>query len=446
MGKQSQQSRRALRLRFHISLLAIDISCIFVSFLLAFLIYPVNLDQLIMMNVSVIPVYVFAAVAQRAYSVSAANNVFAGIFRSIQALLSSSAAILFTAFILKYSEGFSRVIFCLGFVLAATALIVTRFTFLHRSKLLKGGDPFTIGLITEDLKYDDFDHYTTVIDASHYDVSLDSPKMYNELALALRNLDRVIVNCHPDRRLAWAHALQGANVSAEILAPELLNMAPVGLRWYRTVPTVVVAHGPLGLYDRFTKRVFDASIALLSLIVLSPLFAMVMIAIKLESAGPVFFVQERIGRSNRIFKILKFRSMRVEQSDSSGNQSTLRADDRITKVGRFIRAVSVDELPQLINVLRGEMSIVGPRPHALGSRAEGRLFWEIDRRYWHRHAAKPGLTGLAQIRGYRGSTTLESDLINRLGADLEYLQSWSLWLDLKIILMTFGVIVHRNAY
>jgi len=118
----------------------------------------------------------------------------------------------------------------------------------------------------------------------------------------------------------------------------------------------------------------------------------------------------------------------------------------VTRVGRFIRRTSIDELPQLINVVIGDMSIVGPRPHAVGSRAENKLFWEIDERYWHRHAAKPGLTGLAQIRGFRGATDREDDLTNRLQADLEYLNDWSLWRDIKIIVMTFGVLRHKNAF
>lgn len=118
----------------------------------------------------------------------------------------------------------------------------------------------------------------------------------------------------------------------------------------------------------------------------------------------------------------------------------------MTRVGAFIRKTSIDELPQLINVLKGDMSIVGPRPHPLGSRAANKLFWEVDDRYWHRHAAKPGLTGLAQVRGYRGATRLEADLTDRLHADLEYLDTWSIWRDLLIIFMTFRVLVHRNAY
>ena len=132
--------------------------------------------------------------------------------------------------------------------------------------------------------------------------------------------------------------------------------------------------------------------------------------------------------------------------DGNGDRSTGRDDDRITRVGRIIRMTSIDELPQLLNVLMGDMSIVGPRPHALGSRAEDKLFWEIDERYWHRHAAKPGLTGLAQIRGFRGATVHEYDLVNRLQADLEYLDHWTIWKDLKIILQTFRVLLHRNAY
>ncbi|MEG3178947.1 sugar transferase, partial [Sphingomonas sp. RB3P16] len=132
--------------------------------------------------------------------------------------------------------------------------------------------------------------------------------------------------------------------------------------------------------------------------------------------------------------------------DGAGHRSTQREDDRVTKVGRFIRRTSIDELPQILNVLTGEMSIVGPRPHALGSRAADKLFWEVDHRYWHRHATKPGLTGLAQVRGYRGATLIEADLENRLQADLEYLENWSIWRDLKIIVRTFRVLLHRNAY
>ena len=147
-----------------------------------------------------------------------------------------------------------------------------------------------------------------------------------------------------------------------------------------------------------------------------------------------------------MFQVLKFRSMTVADADGAGHRSASRDDDRITRCGRFIRGTSIDELPQLLNVLKGDMSIVGPRPHALGSRAADKLFWEVDQRYWDRHAAKPGLTGLAQVRGFRGATLVEDDLRNRLQADLEYLENWSVWRDVKIIFLTVRVVWHRNAF
>jgi polysaccharide biosynthesis protein PslA len=144
--------------------------------------------------------------------------------------------------------------------------------------------------------------------------------------------------------------------------------------------------------------------------------------------------------------MLKFRSMKREGADPAGSISTARDDDRMTRVGRFIRRTSIDELPQLINVLRGDMSLVGPRPHAIGSQAGDKLFWEVDSRYWQRHSLKPGLSGLAQVRGFRGATEHESDLANRLNADLEYLEGWTIWRDLRIIWLTLRVIVHDRAY
>ena len=125
---------------------------------------------------------------------------------------------------------------------------------------------------------------------------------------------------------------------------------------------------------------------------------------------------------------------------------TTRADSRVTRIGQFIRRNSIDELPQLINVLRGDMSMVGPRPHALSARAADQLYWEIDARYRHRHAVKPGVTGLAQVRGFRGATVLTADLINRLSSDLEYLRDWSMGKDLWILFRTILVIRHDNAF
>jgi lipopolysaccharide/colanic/teichoic acid biosynthesis glycosyltransferase len=147
-----------------------------------------------------------------------------------------------------------------------------------------------------------------------------------------------------------------------------------------------------------------------------------------------------------MFGIYKLRTMKVERTDSDGNRSASRDDDRITRVGRFLRSTSIDELPQLFNVLKGDMSLVGPRPHAIGSLAGDKLFWEVDQRYWQRHSLRPGLTGLAQVRGFRGATDHEEDLTSRLQADLEYIAGWTIWRDLRILLQTSFVVVHDRAF
>ena len=146
------------------------------------------------------------------------------------------------------------------------------------------------------------------------------------------------------------------------------------------------------------------------------------------------------------FNFYKFRTMRTDSSDEKGDRSASPDDDRLTRIGKLLRRTSADELPQLWNVLKGDMSLVGPRPHALGSTAEGQLFWDATRGYWLRHAVIPGMTGLAQIRGLRGATDSADELKERVAADLEYVNEYSLWLDFKILLKTWTVLIHPKAY
>jgi lipopolysaccharide/colanic/teichoic acid biosynthesis glycosyltransferase len=240
--------------------------------------------------------------------------------------------------------------------------------------------------------------------------------------------------------------LKGTELDVEILTPELDKMGVLAIGRFGRTTTALVSRGPLGLRDQALKRIFDVLVASAGLLLLAPVLALIAIAIKLESPGPILFRQPRVGLSNRAFTMYKFRSMRAEETDQHGRQHTLRNDPRVTRLGAFLRKTSLDELPQLLNVLQGTMSIVGPRPHATGSLAGKSLFWEVDDRYWHRHAVKPGMTGLAQVRGHRGSTFEESDLSHRLQSDLEYLTGWSIWRDLGILLSTSRVLVHRRAF
>ncbi|MGL4396064.1 MAG: sugar transferase [Hyphomicrobium sp.] len=191
-----------------------------------------------------------------------------------------------------------------------------------------------------------------------------------------------------------------------------------------------------------TKRLEDICIGTLLLLVTAPLWPLIALAIKLESPGPVLFRQRRRGRYLTVINVLKFRTMRVLEDGPVVEQA--RANDtRVTAVGRFLRRSSLDELPQLINVIKGEMSLVGPRPHALAHDVE---FAALLDKYPDRHQMKPGITGLAQVSGLRGSTAIPGTIEARVEADLAYIKAWSLELDAKILLGTFAAVVSgKNA-
>jgi lipopolysaccharide/colanic/teichoic acid biosynthesis glycosyltransferase len=198
---------------------------------------------------------------------------------------------------------------------------------------------------------------------------------------------------------------------------------------------------------RLSKRLVDVGVALSALIVLALPALVLMLAIRLDSPGPALYRQPRIGRLGRVFTALKFRSM-VYDPDADGTiRQATSQDPRVTRIGRWMRRYSVDELPQLINVLRNEMSVVGPRPHAPGTRVGGQLFEDVARCYATRHFVKPGMTGLAQVRGWRGATDTEEKLLHRIDCDFEYIAHWSVGLDLAIIWRTArSVLRMTNVY
>jgi Undecaprenyl-phosphate glucose phosphotransferase len=202
------------------------------------------------------------------------------------------------------------------------------------------------------------------------------------------------------------------------------------------VPVFDMADRPISDWNRVFKWLFDKTVAIAALILLSPVMIITAIAIKLDSKGPVLFVQKRHGFNNELIGVYKFRSMYTNQVDADAKKLVTRDDPRITPVGRFIRKTSIDELPQLFNVLKGELSIVGPRPHALQAKADNQLYYEAVEGYFARHRVKPGMTGWAQINGWRGETDTVDKIMQRVNCDLYYIENWSLWLDLKIVLLT----------
>ena len=181
------------------------------------------------------------------------------------------------------------------------------------------------------------------------------------------------------------------------------------------------------------KRLLDIFVSAIALIVLLPFFLAIAAAIKWESKGPVFFTQNRWGRGGRMIRIFKFRSMRTELGDVTGVAQTRRNDPRVTRIGALLRKTNLDELPQLINILLGDMSLVGPRCHVPGMLAAGMLYEDLVRDYHIRHLVRPGLTGLAQFRGYRGPTDREDLAKARFASDVEYIRDFNIWMDVKIL-------------
>lgn len=216
-------------------------------------------------------------------------------------------------------------------------------------------------------------------------------------------------------------------------AGDLLGMPAVELN----CPPVRDIHG-------LAKELFDRTFALCVLLMLTPLFTLLAIAIKCSSCGPVFFSQPRLGLNGRIFHVYKFRSMRIHAESNNKVTQATRDDPRITPIGKFIRSTSLDELPQFLNVLKGDMSVVGPRPHAL---PHNDLYKDKLIMYMQRHRVKPGITGWAQINGFRGETDTHEKMARRVAYDLHYIRNWSFWMDLKIILWTaFKGWTDRNAF
>ena len=226
-----------------------------------------------------------------------------------------------------------------------------------------------------------------------------------------------------------------------------LRFRPRTYSYIGNVPFIDMQDKPITDWDYVLKWVFDKVVASLALLVLSPVMALVALAVKLDSPGPVFFKQNRHGFNNELIKVYKFRSMYTDQSDSNASKLVTKDDDRVTRVGKFIRRTSLDELPQLFNVFKGELSLVGPRPHALQAKAADTVYADVVDGYFARHRVKPGITGWAQISGWRGETDTHEKLQRRIEHDLYYIENWSVLFDLYILAMTpVALLKSENAY
>jgi polysaccharide biosynthesis protein PslA len=256
----------------------------------------------------------------------------------------------------------------------------------------------------------------------------------------LPSVDRVIVTVSSAAQSRVKHLVEKLRAMPNklVLAIDMQGFDADGTTIGRigNQPVAYVSGAPEDARRAFWKRVQDICIGALALVLLSPIMVMVAIAIKLESKGPVFFRQVRHGFNNQPFKCWKFRSMRTDMTDYKAAQQVTKDDPRVTKVGRFIRKTSLDELPQLFNVLMGSMSLVGPRPHAIGMKTGNVESEKLVADYAHRHRIKPGMTGWAAINGSRGPVDTSEDVEKRVAFDVEYIKGASFWFDIYIMAMT----------
>ncbi len=266
-----------------------------------------------------------------------------------------------------------------------------------------------------------------------------------------RVVDRVIVTFSASQELrleSLVRRLKALDVEVT-LCPQMVGAFSLceRLELLDGIPVIVLANRPIRSWGRVAKMLEDRFLGGLLLVAVLPVFAIVALLVYIGSPGPVFFRQRRHGWNNTEFEVFKFRTMTWQRPSDSPIEQTKRNDKRVTRFGRFLRRSSLDELPQLLNVLLGEMSLVGPRPHPVTMRTEDQLGDEIIAEYAHRHRVKPGITGWAQVNGCRGATETVDQVRERVRYDLEYIENWSILFDLKILVMTpLQLVLGRNAF
>ena len=453
MTRPRQYSREAARLRLYILSILVDAGVLAAAFALANLAVLGHVEgepgkpHGLIMFAMIAPVYTLLAVNGGVYGIRMIGNGRVSAWRALWALAQAAMLFLILVYFGKIAEQLSRLTFLTGLVASAVGLaLVRRLT--DRMARVIVGDVHHLTILIRDGEPVAPPPQTDVIDAHEHglDPTGHDATMAARLASVVGPAERVIVACSSERMDAWAIALASLSAKAELLVPEMRRFAPAKVGEFDNHPTVIVASGPLRFSDRLLKRLFDIIISFMAIILLSPLLLAAAVAVRLSGRGPIFFRQARLGRNAEPFMIWKFRTMHHGLADRTASQLTRKDDPRVTRIGDFLRRTSIDELPQLFNVLSGDMSIVGPRPHAPAAKAADSLYWEVDHRYWARHCIKPGMTGLAQVRGHRGPTDRHEDLVNRLQSDLEYVTNWSIWRDLRIIAATLRVLAHDNAF
>ncbi|HVO33188.1 MAG TPA: exopolysaccharide biosynthesis polyprenyl glycosylphosphotransferase [Elusimicrobiota bacterium] len=360
------------------------------------------------------------------------------------------------AFVAKYSNDAGRRWFFVWFLLNAFFLVGYRFlALLYVQKRLEAGayvqKAVSIALYCEPLSSEviaaSTHHAVKVAHTIRLNAVPDLPGAINQV---MRDeIDSVYIAAPwVDAPLVLEQLTHLRRFAAQIyvIAEERrIGVNQLGIGAFGNNVAITAVDRPLDGWGLWLKRVQDVVVASVILTAVAPLMVAIALAVKLESPGPVFFKQRRTGFNGNLFELWKFRSMYADKSDLHASVQTSKLDARVTRIGRIIRRTSLDELPQLLNVLHGDMSIVGPRPHALQTRAEGRSLEELADQYAARHRVKPGLTGWAQVNGYRGELDSVEKVRRRVAHDIEYIDNWSTWFDIKIIFKTALLVIYDPA-
>jgi exopolysaccharide biosynthesis polyprenyl glycosylphosphotransferase len=452
-GAPPLTSRLNARLRLYLLSILVDIGVLAASFaaanvlVLGSLLGEPGKPHGLVMFAMIAPVFTLIAVNAGVYGIRMIDDARGNAWRALWAFCQAVMLMLIIVYLGKIAEQLSRLTFLTGVLLGGTGLVAVRPALMQVARATLGDMPRLVLLIADGVDVDP-PRAAHLVDAAALgiDPARHDARMAARLARVVGSAERVVVACPAERMEDWRTALASLSARGEIMVPEMRRFAPAKASDFEDHPTLIVAGGPLHFRDRVLKRVFDIAVSSAAIIGLSPILVGAAIAVRLSGPGPILFRQPRLGRDARPFDIYKFRSMHHAMTDLSASQLTQKDDPRVTRVGAFLRKSSIDELPQLFNVLLGDMSIVGPRPHAPAARAADSLYWEVDARYWARHCIKPGMTGLAQVRGHRGPTDRHEDLLNRLQSDLEYVTNWSVWRDLRILAATLRVVAHDNAF
>ncbi|MEP7316322.1 MAG: exopolysaccharide biosynthesis polyprenyl glycosylphosphotransferase [Sphingomicrobium sp.] len=455
-------------------LLAGDLLCLLVSAPIALAVYRVAIDARLSAPVHLFALcatasaFILLRISRRSYRQSLVSLADPGdpIIDAIASVLIASAVVWQFGLIENFSRGIT--------LLYAAALVLTLFiarplvhavlrTLSRHGRIEQrvafyGGDPASLVLIRQTLNNLDLPH-VRFLGVADDRLKGEGPKDLDFIggidALVAKaragELDQVLL-CSPgltaERVAEIVDQLSDVSVDVAVIPPLAIKLAPgYEVHLLGKIPVLMLWQRPFRDINGLLKRAEDLTITLVALILLSPVLVIAALLVRLSGPGPILFVQPRVGFNNEVIEVYKFRTMHADQTDLGAHATTTKDDPRVTGVGRWLRRLSIDELPQMFNVLFGQMSLVGPRPHAIHMKVGDRYYHDAVRGYASRHRVKPGITGLAQVSGLRGEIRTIERAEQRVMFDKRYIETWSLGLDLKIMALTVRAILwDSDAY